>query len=283
MAWERAGEDQRDKARTRLAAVRRAEGLIALGIPRHDADAAAAAEAGIASGVLGRWRRKVRGLPRGARVAALLDARRPGRPPIIAAELRETLEALVFGFGAHLTAVHAHRTLLARHGRAPKVQTVRAWLRRWRRETATDLLAVTNPDRDRSRHKPAGGDAAALIERLNQLWELDSTPADVICTDGKHYAIVAAIEVWSRQARILVVPASRSTAIAALLRRCILEWGVPEAVRTDEGKDYTSRHVLGVLADVQSAWRLAARISRTASIKRWLSRARPARSRFSAK
>ena len=250
-AWERAGEDQRDRARARLAAVRRAEELIALGTPRCDADAAAAAEAGIASGVLGRWRRKVRGLPRGARVAALLDARRPGRPSLIDAGMRETLEALIFGLGDHLTAVHAHRTLLARHGRAPNVQTVRAWLRRWRRENATDLLAVTNPDLDRSRHRPAGGDAAATVVRLNQLWELDSTPADVICADGKRYAIVAVIDIWSRQARVLVVPTSRATAIAALLRRCILGWGVPEAVRTDEGEDYTSHHVLGVLADLE--------------------------------
>ena len=118
-------------------------------------------------------------------------------------------------------------------------------------KNARDLLAVTNPDRDRSRHRPAGGDAAAKIVRLNQLWELDSTPADVICADGRRYAIVAAIDIWSRQARVLVVPTSRAAAIAALLRRCILEWGVPEAVRTDEGKDYTSRHVLGVLADLE--------------------------------
>ena len=85
-AWERASEDQRDKARNRLTAVRRAEDLIALGIPRCDADTAAAKEARIASGVLGRWRRKARGLPRGARGAALLDARRPGRPSKIDAE-----------------------------------------------------------------------------------------------------------------------------------------------------------------------------------------------------
>ena len=165
--------------------------------------------------------------------------------------MRETLEALLFGLGDHLTAVHAHRTLLTKHGRAPKVQTVRAWIRRWRGENARDLLAVTNPDLDRSRHRPAGGDAAAGVLRLNQLWELDSTPADVICADGKRYAIVAAINVWSRQAKVLVVPTSRAAAIAALLRRCILEWGVPEAVRTDEGKDYTSRHVLGVLTDLE--------------------------------
>ena len=228
-AWERASEDQRDRARARLAAVRRAEELIARSIPRRKTDAVAPKEAGIARGVLGRWRRKVRGLPRGARVAALLDARRPGRPSLIDAKMRETLEALLFGLGDHLTAVHAHRTLLARHGQAPKIQTVRAWLRRWRRENARDLLAVTNPDLDRLRQRPAGGDAAACVVRLNQLWELHSTPADVICGDGKRYAIVAAIDIWSRQARVLVVPTSRATAIAALPHRCILEWGVPEA------------------------------------------------------
>ncbi|MDE0335673.1 MAG: transposase family protein, partial [Defluviicoccus sp.] len=50
-----------------------------------------------------------------------------------------------------------------------------------------------------------------------------------------------------------MVPTSRATAIAALLRRCILEWGVPETVRTDEGRDYTSRHVVGALADLEIA------------------------------
>ena len=69
----------------------------------------------------------------------------------------------------------------------------------------------------------------------------------MICADGKRHAIVSAIDIWSRRARILVVPTSRATAIATLLRRCILEWGVPELVRTDEGRDYTSQHVVGVI------------------------------------
>lgn len=165
--------------------------------------------------------------------------------------MRETLEALAYSRGDHLTSRDAHEALLNEYGQAPAHSTVREWLRNWRREHRRELAAVTNPDLDRSRHKPAGGNASATIERLNQLWELDSTPADVICADGKRYAIVGAIDIWSRRARVLVVPSSRATAIAALLRRCILEWGVPEAVRTDEGKDYTSRHVLGVLADLE--------------------------------
>ena len=70
------------------------------------------------------------------------------------------------------------------------------------------------------------------------------------CADGKRCSLVGSIEIWSRRFRILAVPESRATAIAALLRRCILERGVPEAVRTDQGKDYFSRHVAGALNDL---------------------------------
>lgn len=250
-AWERASDKGRERARARLAAVRLAEDLIAAGLRRRDADGAAAAEAGASASAVSRWRRKASRLPKGARVAGLLPAKRPGRPSKVDAAMAATLESLALRRGAHLTSRAAHKALLAEHGRAPAHSTVREWLRNWRRKNWRELAAVTNPDLDRSRHKPAGGDASASITRLNQLWELDSTPADVMCSDGKRYTIVAAIDVWSRRTRLLVVPSSRAIAIALLLRRCILEWGVPEAVRTDEGKDYTSKHLVGALADLE--------------------------------
>ena len=243
-----ASEAARAVAMTRLKAVRKTDALHAQGYARAVADALAAEEAGASANSVRRWRTTVRGLAAGDQLDALLDAPRPGRPPKIAGDVRELLKALVFHNPAHLTAEHCRRVLEARVGHAPAPSTLRHWLARFRREHARELSAVTNPDRHRSHRKPAGGDAAAGIERLNQLWELDSTTADVMCTDGKRYAIVAAIDVWSRRARVLVVPTSRATAIAALLRHCILTWGVPETVRTDEGRDYTSRHVTDVLA-----------------------------------
>ncbi len=220
-----------------------------------DADRTAASEAGVSVSAVAGWRRRVAGLPEGGRVVALLDGERTGRPSPIDgnAAWRGTLEALAFHHGPHLTAEHARRTLIARHGEAPSLRAVRRWLAGWRGDNARELSAVANPDRHRSHRKPAGGDAAAGIGRLNQVWELDSTICDVICADGRRHALCAAIDVWPRRARVLIAPTSRSAAIAALLRRCILDWGVPEAVRTDEGADYTSRHVLGALADLEIA------------------------------
>ena len=251
--WERASEAQRAVAASRLAAVRRSDALHAGGLSRADADALAAGEANASPKSVRRWRAAVRDRAPGDCIAALLDAPRPGRPSMLDAELTEALEALIAHFGDHLTAPHAHRTLIARYGWAPAVSTVREWIARWRAENARDLSAVTNPDRHRSHRKPAGGDAAAHIVRLNQLWELDSTPADAMCADGKRHAIVGAIDVWSRRTKLLVAPSSRAIAIALLLRRCMLDWGVPEVVRTDEGRDYTSRHVLGVLKGLELA------------------------------
>ena len=254
-AWELAGEASRDRARARLDAVIRSDRLHAAGVSRAQADAVAATEAGVSVAVVASWRRRVPGLSEGGRVAALLDGTRTGRPSAIDGTLawRSTLEALAFHHGPHLTAAHARRTLIARHGQAPSLRAVRRWLAQWRNDNARDLSAVTNPDRHRSHRGPAGGDAGAAVDRLNRLWELDSTICDVICADGRRHALCAAIDVWSRRARVLIVPTSRAAAIAALLRRCLLDWGVPEVVRTDEGADYTSRHVLGVLADLEIA------------------------------
>ena len=98
---------------------------------------------------------------------------------------------------------------------------------------------------------PALGSRSESVTALNQVWELDSTRIDVMCADGKRYVLVAAIDVWSRRAMALVTPESRASAIGLLIRRCLLAWGVPDWIVTDEGADYTSRHVRRILGDLE--------------------------------
>ena len=99
------------------------------------------------------------------------------------------------------------------------------------------LCQLDRPSDGRVRSSPAG------------ISKLDSTPADVICADGR-YSLNGVLDVYSRRARVLVRPTSRATAIVAALRRALLDRSVSEIVRTDEGKDYVSRHVRRVLADL---------------------------------
>ena len=167
-------------------------------------------------------------------------------------ELAGRLESFIKRYHPRDTAPFARRWLVSQCGedRVPSLRTVQEWMARWRVVNASHLLAETNPDAWRSRYLPAFGDAGAAIERLNQRWELDSTPADVLCTDGRH-ALIGAIDIYSRRVRVHVAPVSRASEIAGgLLRRCLLDWGVPETVVTDNGKDYVSKHVVRALADL---------------------------------
>jgi hypothetical protein len=132
----------------------------------------------------------------------------------------------------------------------PAPHVVYNFARRWKYENRALLLSLTNPDKFKSEYGSAIGSASANVFRLNQVWEADATPGDIMLAEGRH-TVIACIDVWSRRPKVLVVPSSKAQAIAALLRRCILDWGVPEVLRTDNGKDFTARHMERVLDSLE--------------------------------
>ncbi|WP_439547813.1 Mu transposase C-terminal domain-containing protein [Falsiroseomonas sp.] len=131
----------------------------------------------------------------------------------------------------------------------PTVRSIQRWLDAWRKENRQLHANLVSPDAHRSRFRPAFGNASAGIVRVNQLWEMDSTPGDVMLLDGRH-TVVGVVDVFSRRKRLLVWPTSSSEGIALLIRRALLEWGVPEVLRTDNGADYTSAHIVRLCADL---------------------------------
>lgn len=132
--------------------------------------------------------------------------------------------------------------------RLPSYRALQRWVKRYREDNARDLLAIADPDAYRSKFTIAAGSRSEGVVRPNQLWELDSTIADVSLVDPetgkpKRFALVQCIDVATRRMKMLVARTSTSAAIAALLRRALLDWGVPERVKTDNGQDYTSRGI----------------------------------------
>lgn len=92
----------------------------------------------------------------------------------------------------------------------------------------------------------------------NDKWEIDSTKADATAKKENivwlqsrfgeapvRCALVAAIDVATRQVKILVRPTSNGEAIANLIADCIRDWGLPKVVKTDNGNDYIGKHVGG--------------------------------------
>jgi len=160
------------------------------------------------------------------------------------------VEQLVVGIlGAKPEARPSHilAVLSARLGKRaditlPTLRTLERWMAGWKERNAELHLANSNPDAWKGKHMVAFGSQSEGVERLNQRWEYDSTPADVLLTDGR-YAILGVLDVGSRRGKLLVSPTSKATHIGLLTRRAMLDWGVPDEAKTANGQDYVSQHL----------------------------------------
>lgn len=152
----------------------------------------------------------------------------------------------------HLGIPTVHQAIQARFAGQdiPGQSSIRRYVSNWRSEHQSLIQYVTSFDQWRSNHMIALGKADEEVTRLNQVWEFDSTPGDIMLIDGRHN-LIGVIDVYSRRAKIHVSPTSKASAIAALTRRAILDWGVPEVAKTDNGSDYVSAHMVRVLESLE--------------------------------
>lgn len=122
------------------------------------------------------------------------------------------------------------------------LRTLERWVEKWKQDNQQVFCAVTSPDKWKNKFMSAMGSASEHVVALNQLWEFDSTPADLMLTDGRH-SILGVIDVYSRRTIFIVMPTSDSKGVAKVIRRAILEWGVPHTAKTDNGADYKSKWI----------------------------------------
>lgn len=149
----------------------------------------------------------------------------------------------------HLSADHIRTACIDRFGdplveggRARPFPTVRAFqaaLKRWRHEHRDELLAITNPDKFKSLRRVSGS-YAHQATGLNSYWQIDASPVDALCVDGRH-AVYVCIDYWSRRLIVLVTRTARAEAVGLLMRKALTSWGVPDLVKTDNGSDFTAR------------------------------------------
>jgi len=128
----------------------------------------------------------------------------------------------------------------------PSETTIRRHINKWIKENGSAFAFMKNPDQWRSARQAAFGDAGEKALHFLHIIEFDNTPADILCADKKRYTITAGIDMFSRKAKCLVVPVSRSVAVAGLMRWMILNWGLFDVMIADNGKDYASKHIEAV-------------------------------------
>ncbi|MBE0694378.1 MAG: DDE-type integrase/transposase/recombinase, partial [Aquamicrobium sp.] len=144
------------------------------------------------------------------------------KPQIAAAEVKDTV-ADTFG----------HEI------RVPPLRTIQQTLRVWREEYRNELQYLTDPDGYRSRTEYALTNSTRA-DRLNEIWQIDASPADVMLLGGRH-SIYLAIDVYSRRTKVLVTKTPRAAGVGLLTRKCLLAWGVPERIKIDNGSDFAAR------------------------------------------
>lgn len=152
-----------------------------------------------------------------------------------------------------LRPVHLWRKLVSEYGeeKAPPYVTVWRAVGRLLEEDPDfrrAYLFVKDPNAFRSRYEPAFGEAAGDVPYAGHTWEVDGTKADVITADGRRCTIVGCIDVYSRRKKFLVCDAESAEATAALLRWCLVHWGVPKRIRFDRGKGFMNERVKAALS-----------------------------------
>jgi transposase InsO family protein len=161
-------------------------------------------------------------------------------------EVKTFIEAMLTAY-PHCRASQAIQALRSRFANRadidlPSQGRLNTWLNAWKEQNAQVFTAITSPDQWKNKFMVAYGSMSEGIERLNQLWEFDGTPADIMFIDGRH-SINGVIDVYSRRGKMFVTATAKATAVAALLRRTLLDWGVPECAKTDNGTDYKGHHM----------------------------------------
>lgn len=174
----------------------------------------------------------------GGRVRTFILALIAHQPLLSAAQVRTQVRA---EFGDTLVD-HAGRTVAV-----PPVRTFQHALLGLRTTEKVVLTKLSDPDRYRSTMAPAGVGTYAWVKEPNALWMIDASPVDALCVDGR-WSIYAAIDIATRRTIWYLSRTPRAEAVAMLIRKAMLEWGVPSKIKTDNGSDFKAQATQRLLA-----------------------------------
>lgn len=152
----------------------------------------------------------------------------------------------------HLRISAIHAGLSQRFGQAtPSASAVGRWLKAWKEKHPQDYLLLTNPDKFKSKYQVALGSRSEHLSRPNELWETDATKVDLIFSDDpRRWTLLGLVDVFTDRRLFMLVEQGSGREHGRLIREGVLRWGWPDALKTDNGKDYTSQYMTRLFADM---------------------------------
>ncbi len=200
------------------------------------------------------WRAAVR-----KRGESALDAGYRGRATLIQPDsaLGKEIVSWILHYPNRAPGIALYRDLESKFFDLPHVITTKRFAESWKARHASEMLYAKSPDAWTSRLEPPIRKISSEIVRLNQRWETDFTRLDAFDDSGRRPWVAGIIDVYSRRLMVLITPTHDVRALLALLRRAILEWGVPELLVTDNGKEFRSARITLALRSAGVARELA--------------------------
>jgi transposase InsO family protein len=175
-------------------------------------------------------------------------------------QLYNLVVAIIQRHPTHVRAPWIRRAIQARLGddAAPSLRTIERFVDRFRREHPAMIARLANPDGWKAKFAVSVGDMSAGIVRVNQRWEIDGTPSDVICTDGR-YHLNAVIDCRSRRIVAELSPTASAAASSSLLLKAFGRIGIPDLIITDWGKEYVNQRLTRAMVRLDIDFRMVAR------------------------
>lgn len=189
-------------------------------------------------------------------IGGLLRKREKERGPVSLTEEQQDHIIVLIKDNPDVRAMAVHQFLQDLFGsEVPHFTTIFRFMEKWKSKNAQLFEYLRDPKAWKNKYQLAIGSRSENVARFCQVWEMDSTPADIQCTDGR-YTGIGLIDVFSRLPMVLITDHSKSMGIAAVMRRGMIEQGVPETIIKDHGKDYDSKHIEAVCAsfDIGTPW-----------------------------
>lgn len=129
----------------------------------------------------------------------------------------------------------------------PSKRSLQRFIARLEDERKVVIAAVRDPDTYKGKFRLALGRADGNTDRAHQIWEIDTTPADVMTTDGRKM-VLGLIDRWSRRTLFMVCESESAQSVRRLLVTAIERWGVmPEIVMTDQGSGFINGSIISAL------------------------------------
>lgn len=185
------------------------------------------------------------------KVAHFIAATLVSQPQLRAGHIRDLVRA---NFGAMLR-VKDQKAGTISEVHLPKIRSFERHINEWKETHAQIHMKLTNPDAYKNHHQMAIGSQSQIATGLNHVWEIDASPVDALCIDGR-YTLYAIIDVWSRRSMFMISKTAKTEASLQMIRRAIMAWGVPEIIKTDNGSDFKSARFMKALVGLEITQKL---------------------------